>query len=67
MAKRLNIKKTTPKELVANGWFIETIPFIWRFTPIYIRCNAKGKVNWDVAPVYPYTELIERDNVKVIK
>jgi hypothetical protein len=33
---------------------------------LYIRCNKKGEVKWETAPVYKYWELIERNNVKTV-
>jgi len=61
--KIINVKKVTKKE-VAEFWNIN-LPTKWPDI-LYIRCNAKGDVNWDKAPVYPPHELIERGNYNVI-
>lgn len=61
--KTLNVKKVTKKE-VAEFWNTE-LPFKWPDI-LYIRCDAKGSVNWDKAPIYLPNELIGRGNYKVI-
>jgi hypothetical protein len=61
--KIINVKKVTKKE-VAEFWNIN-LPTKWPDI-LYIRCNAKGDVNWDKAPVYPPEKLIERGNYNVI-
>lgn len=60
--RTLNIKLTTKKE-VQEKWNT-LLPFKWPET-LYIRCNAKGDVNWDAAPVFQPQEIIERGNYKV--
>jgi hypothetical protein len=60
--RTLNVKKTTKKE-VQQKWNTP-LPIIWDDT-LYIRCNSKGVVNWDVAPVFRPQELIERGNYVV--
>ena len=60
----LNVKETTKKE-VQQIW--ETpLPLLWPDT-LYVRCNAKGLVNWEIAPVFRPEELIKRGNYNVIK
>lgn len=60
----LNVKETSKKE-VQQKW--ETpLPLLWPDT-LYIRCNAKGVVNWEIAPVFRPEELIKRGNYNVIK
>ncbi|MGR3218493.1 MAG: hypothetical protein ACUZ8H_01565 [Candidatus Anammoxibacter sp.] len=61
--KTLNVKKTSLQEL-KEQWGFEPILLIGR--EIYIRCNAKGEINWDVAPVYSHDELIERNDVNIL-
>ena len=62
MAKKtLNVKRTTNAELSGK----------WGFNPslrgkLFIRCNSKGIVNWDKAPVYNADELIDREKVNII-
>lgn len=63
MAMRtLNVKKVTKTDL-SNKWQLP-LPKGWGYL-LYIRCNKKGEVNWDKAPVYTPVELIERGNYKV--
>lgn len=62
-AKTLNVKPTSNAELSS--------PDKWGFNPslrgkLFIRCNSKGVVNWDKAPVYNADELFGRENVKII-
>ena len=50
--KTLNVIKTNLSELTEH----------WGFRPsiggeLFIRCNAKGEVNWDKAPVYKWSEI----------
>ena len=59
--KKLHVKKVTTEQLAENGWPM----YIPGFR--YIRCNKKGKINWDKAPVYTEEELIVRNNVKIIR
>jgi hypothetical protein len=61
--KLLNVKKTSKTE-VQEKWNLP-LPYHWS-NILYIRCNAKGEVNWDKALVYQPEELIERGNYKVI-
>jgi len=61
--KKLNVKKTSLHELNEKWGFIPIIYSV--FEPLYIRCNSKGEVNWDKAPVYTHEELIGRNNVKI--
>jgi len=60
----LNVKETTKKEVQQN--WNTPLPLLWPDT-LYIRCNAKGIVNWDIAPVFRPEELIKRGNYNVIK
>lgn len=64
--KLLNVKKTSLRE-VARYWSGINIPPNWIETTLFIRSNAKGIVDWEVAPVYTCEELIERDNVTILK
>lgn len=60
--RTLHVKKVTGNELVANGW-----PRGSWMNGSYIRCNKKGVINWAKAPLYHPDELIERNNVKIIR
>lgn len=60
----LNVKETSKKE-VQQKWDT-SLPLLWPDT-LYIRCNAKGVVNWEMAPVFRPEELIKRGNYNVIK
>lgn len=62
MSKKLNVKKTTKKE-VQEKWNMQ-LPKQWADN-LYIRCNAKGVVNWKVAPIYELNELEQRGNYNV--
>lgn len=68
--RTLNVKLTTLKEVTKK----------WGFTPalfpketfgdllyptLFIRCNAKGHINWDKAPVYTSISLKEMSNYKI--
>lgn len=61
MAKKLNLKPTSNLEL-NEKWGLN----ISLKGKLYIRCNAKGIVNWEKAPVYNHVELIGRENVNII-
>lgn len=61
--KRLNVKVTSIAELTEKWGFN---PGLFLKGDLYIRCNSKGDVNWKNAPVYRSTELIERNNVKIL-
>lgn len=56
--RTLFVKQTTLVEIEIN----------WGFTihlkePLYVKCNAKGFINWDKTAVYTHRELIERNNI----
>ena len=62
MANKLNVKPTSNTELHEK----------WGFNPnlkgkLFIRCNAKGIINWEKALVYNANELIDRENVNIIR
>lgn len=62
--RTLNVKKVTTKDLI-DAWGPDTlIPPGW-YRIMYIQCNAKGEVRWDIASVYHPNELVERGNYKV--
>jgi hypothetical protein len=70
----LNVKLITRQELIKKWGFAPAYRPLEFFNdnPIgalycYIRCNKNGKINWDKAPIYTITELIERNNVKIIQ
>lgn len=53
---QLNVKKVTKSELSEKwGFYIGSL--IRSQFQLYIRCNAKGKINWDKAPVYNSQEI----------
>jgi hypothetical protein len=61
MPKTIHVKATTNAELTEK----------WGFNPqqkglLYIRCNSKGAVNWDKAPVYTALEIYGRPHIKII-
>jgi len=58
----LNVIATTNTQLTIR----------WGYNPcmngeLFVRCNAKGVVNWDKTSVYKLDELLMRGNVKIIK
>jgi hypothetical protein len=61
--KKLNVLKVT-KAKVMEKWGVG-LPLIWP-CPVYIRCNSKGEVNWEKAPVYQESELIVRGNYQIL-
>jgi hypothetical protein len=60
--RTLNVKKTTKKEVMSE----------WGFAPLkrsdilFVRCNSKGEIKWDIAPIYEPIELLERGNYNII-
>ena len=63
--RKMHVKKLTYSELIKQ-WGFEPVA-LNKFTPKYIRCNAKGEVSFDTAPVYEADELIEKNNVIILK
>lgn len=57
--RTLNVKKVS-KNKVEQKWGCQ-LPLIWS-NVLYIRCNVKGKVNWNKSLVYQPNELLERGN-----
>ena len=51
----LNVKKTTNEELLIKWGFITSFK-----GEIFIRCNSKGNVNWEIASIYSKNSLINR-------
>lgn len=64
MAKKLNLKPTSNTEL-AEKWGLNFNPSLRG--KLFVRCNSKGIVNWEKALVYNSDELINRENVNIIK
>jgi hypothetical protein len=56
--KNLNVKHVTQKEL-EQKWSVK-LPVSFYLRELFIRCNKKGEVNWEVAPVYTKEELEKR-------
>lgn len=50
--KTLNVVKTNPGELAKKWGFYPSLP-----NELYIRCNQKGVINWEIAPVYTWKEI----------
>jgi hypothetical protein len=63
--KTLNVKATNRSE-IQSQWGFPIAMGKWATEPLFVRCNAKGEVNWDKAPIYKRSELFERGSVKVI-
>lgn len=62
MAKTIHVKATTNAELTEKWGFDVLIG-----KNLYIRCNSKGDVNWDKAPVYTALEIYGRPHFKIIQ
>jgi len=62
LMKTLHVKEVSIRELMEHGWPVGAVLSAGK----YIRCNAKGQINWDKAPIYTTKELIERNNVKIL-
>lgn len=66
--RTLYVKRTSTEELKSKGWPSVTFNLNNVFSnQCYIQCNKKGQVKWDKASVYHSEELIERNNVKIVK
>jgi len=61
--KTLNVKKKSKKE-VQEKW--ETTLMYNLPNTLYIRCNGKGEINWEKAPVYTIQELEKRGDYKIL-
>lgn len=62
--RTLYVKYTTAKTLLDNGW--PPVPYSI-LDPYYVKCRKDGYVNWDISLLYKASELIERNNVKIVK
>lgn len=62
--KNLNVKSVSPKE-VAKQWKVNE-SMLPQTKELFIRCNSKGEVNWEVAPIYRKEELEERGNYTIL-
>lgn len=61
--RKLNVRYTSNEELTKK-WGIN--PRFPKKDGLFVRCNSKGFVNWEKAPVYRLKELLERGNVNII-
>lgn len=61
--KTLNVKRTNRDE-ISKQWGFEY--YGSTVEPLFIRCNAKGAVNWEVAPIYRLSQLIKRGKYNII-
>ena len=59
--KTLNVKRITTKELTEKWGFVPP----WKSQDVFVRCDAKGNVNWEKAPVYFESELKDRLVVEI--
>jgi len=64
--RTLYVKSVTIAQLKAHGWPTYGFHLHEHLTNVWIRCNKKGTVNWDKAPVFRTPELIETNNVKIV-
>tara|TARA_R110002126_G_scaffold215098_1_gene361232 strand:- start:324 stop:512 length:189 start_codon:yes stop_codon:yes gene_type:complete len=61
MKRTLNVKLVSTKE-ISDKW---GFPMLNIFRHYYMRCNAKGVINWDTSKAYTPYELVGRDKVVV--
>lgn len=61
--KTLNVKKISGYA-ISKEWAAFFLPAGLYY---YVRCNAKGIINWEKTAVYSAHELVGRDNVKILK
>lgn len=68
--KKLHVRKVSRGE-ISKHWGTLAVIVPPRgsslLSGLYIRCNRHGIINWNVAPIYFEEELIERNNVVIIK
>jgi len=60
--RKLNVLKVTKAKVLEKWGF--GLPFIWP-CPVFIRCDSKGKVNWEKAPICQKIELEQRGNYQI--
>ncbi|MNK53047.1 hypothetical protein D3C87_719980 [compost metagenome] len=61
--KLLNVKAIKKKELTAK--WDGNFGYAFHEDGTFIRCNAKGEINWGKAPLYTLEQLRLKENVKV--
>ena len=64
MKKTLNVKRITVSEL-EEKWGFSLPTGLRAQRALFVRCDAKGNVNWDKAPVYCESELKDRPVVEI--
>lgn len=60
----LNVMQVSQKEIEEN-WNLK-LPQSFYGCELFIRCNSKGKINWEVAPFYTKQELENRGDYQII-
>ena len=60
--KKLHVKRTTANE-ISKKWGFQ---YSGTDSVYFIRCNAKGLINWDVAPVYRMGEILNHKNCVIL-
>ena len=60
----LHVKKVTREQIALKWGFVPVLPQYKDHA--YIRCNRKGEINWDNAPVYGLDRLLIRGNTKIL-
>jgi hypothetical protein len=70
--KTLHVKIVTRQQVVREWGLTPPPNSLFCDNPLgaqqcYIRCNIKGVVNWEKAPIYSLKELIERNDVKIVE
>lgn len=66
MKKTLNVVETNLEE-IKKMWAIPSTPIHWKKSErFFIRCNSKGQIKWEIAPVYTEKELKQRGNFNIL-
>jgi hypothetical protein len=63
--RAMTVMKTSYDELTEE-WGKEPVIFN-RTQELFIRCNNKGEVNWDKAPVYTWPEIVEQKKKREVR
>lgn len=56
--RTLNVKLTSLTEITEKWGFVPPTPFRDITMPIYVTCNAKGEVKWEITRLLCHMDLI---------
>ena len=70
--KSLDLPTTKRKTLNVIETCESEITTMWGNPPLlrhklFVRCNAKGEIDWEIAPVYKESELLRRGSYNILK